>query len=388
MPDLTLRSQMEHLANLVQTSQATEAVQVARRILRAFPKAARAYTLLGQAYLALGRQAEAAELLRRALGADPEQAGAYAGLGTLYEAQGWVDEARWQFERALELEPSALPVRQALMRLHAKQGAPRGRVKPTQAALARAYLRGQLYGKASAEWREVLAREPQRPDARAALAEALWRGGRADEAAEVCRGLLVELPHCLKANLLLGAYWLGTERDAEARACLQRAQAVDPENALAQALLGAHSPLPPRTARLPLEDEAPSAMEDDLAPDQDSAPLTIEGRAQAPAQPGQPGDAPVAPETPASHEPTDGPPWLAQAQWVQAHPGDHAARLALARRLRDVGMLAEALGHYAALVDAAAAAEVTSDLESLKKLYPAHEGLAALAQRAARQHNM
>jgi tetratricopeptide (TPR) repeat protein len=400
MADLTLKSQYENLLRLAQAGQHEQAVDAGRRILEAFPKYVCAYAVLGQVHLEMGRQLEAAALFHRVLSADPEHAGAYGCLGAIYEAQGLPDEALWQLYRAVELDPAHQGYRQILKRVARTRGMAIDRLKMTRGGLARAYLRGQLYHKSIAEMRDALADEPYRLDLQAALAEALWRQGDVAQAADVCERLLIDLPHCLKANLILGQAWLGSDRDPEARACLQRAQALDPDNVMAQALFGEASPLPPRSARIPLRGQEPNGRDRSelFGGEEDAEAVTIEGMAHQPEPaflsprprpaPSAPGPAsPAGERTPVGDEAALGDasasPWEARRQHVAEHPQDHAARLALARRLRDMGILDQALGHYAALADEAPTLlfDVAHDLELLTRLYPTHEGLRGLLQR-------
>lgn len=262
MTDLTLSGHYRDARRLAEGHSLGQALSECQRILKAYPKHLRTYGVLGSIYLQAGLHSVAQDLYQRLLSADPESALAYAGLGAIYGERGQVDEAIWQLERAFELAPAraeyAAEVRAELRRLYRQRGADVARLKPTRAGLARTYLRGGLYEHAVAELRELLAELPDRYDLQVMLAEALWQQGLHDEAARVCQGLLGQLPNCLKANLILGQLWLDGERDEEARALLQRAQALDPENVVAQALFGARSPLPPRVIRLPFEeDDAP-----------------------------------------------------------------------------------------------------------------------------------
>src|SRR5690606_14917757 len=114
-----------------------------------------------------------------------------------------------------------------------------------------------------------------------------------------------------------GRMWLNTERDEEGRVLLQRCQVLDPDNLLAQSVLGAQSPLPLRVSRLPLDDQALPPLELPYALD-DDATLPA-GRAALRPSAANGDDAGVA--------------WLAQ------HPDDWAARLGLARRHADAGEL-------------------------------------------------
>ena len=96
-----------------------------------------------------------------------------------------------------------------------------------------------LYERAIGEFQAVLRQDPDLPDIRIALAEALWREGRRLEAVEVCLEILEALPNSLKANLILGEIWTqgGNEEAGEEK--LEAARALDPENRVAQEMMGA-----------------------------------------------------------------------------------------------------------------------------------------------------
>ena len=283
MIDLTVRGQYEQAQRDVAQRHIASALGRCQRVLATYPRHLGTYGVLGQIYLEFGRYEDAANLLRRLLGADPENVVGYVGLGAIYEARGLLDEAIWQLERALELSPRNSQVRAELRRLHRQRTPERtGRIAMSRGALARVYMRAQLFPKAIGELRELVVEEPYRFDLRVALAEALWHDRRLADAEAVCRGILAELPHCLKANLILGRLWLQTDQDDQARALLQRAQALDPENRVAQALFGDASPLPVRIARLPFSEEEEDAIEHYYLVDDDevvaSAPV-LDGEA-------------------------------------------------------------------------------------------------------------
>jgi tetratricopeptide (TPR) repeat protein len=248
-------------------------------------------------------------------------------------------------------------VRESLRGLYARRSlAEPGRLKLSCAALARIYLRGRLYAKAAGELRGLLARETQRPDLSLALAEALWREGQTDDAAMACQQVLRVLPNCLKANLILGQIWLHTRQEDPARVLLQRAQALDPDNGVAQRLLGAQSPLPPRTTRLPFAGEAlpPPDLPYLLAEDEEAAPRALPARATGAEQ--------------ATHV-------AAAAREMEARH-----RLSLARRYSGAGQIERALEQYAGLVepDSALLAQVLADLEALAERLPGRADLGAL----------
>jgi tetratricopeptide (TPR) repeat protein len=410
MADLTLRGQSDEALRLLHSGEPAGASAIGRRILLAFPKHVGTYSLLGQACLALGAHEEAANLFRRVLSADPEHTLAYACLAAIYAERGLLEEATWQLERAVELSPANQEMRRELRRLYAERGLMLPvRLRPTRAALARTYLRGQLYPKAVGELRDLVADEGYRLDLRVALAEALWRDGRPAEASSVAQNILAELPNCLKANLILGQVWLHTDRDDDARVLLQRAQALDPENAMAQTLFGARSPLPPRMARLSARpEESPSVELPYLVDDEDvvSESKVIEGRLGVQAAPVTEPETltpDVAVQAPGPVTPAAGEPlaeiqlpvegltgWIADEDvfskdeeeglslidvrraYVADHPDDHQARLDLARRLCGSGDVTQAAQHYGYLVQEAHSLlpATIHDLELLKRLYP------------------
>jgi len=307
--------------DLIQRGQCKEAIAICRRVLLRYPLHVRSYVVLGEACLAMGEHAEAANLFRRVLGADPENAIAYAGLGVIYEERELLEEATWQMERAFELTPYNTGVRETLSALYAQlDTVPRRRLKLTRAALARCYARGRLYPKAIGEFHAILQDEPDRLDLRVSLAEALWHNEQYEMADAVCRGILELAPNCLKANLIMGEICLrDREREEQGRAYLQRAQRLDPENLVAQAIFGERSPLPPRIVPLaprekPKEEPAPlpeellpgeklATVEELLHLDEARAPTTAEGVTEAAAEEAEMGIESAVPEA----EPTPPP---------------------------------------------------------------------------------
>ncbi len=270
MADLSLRGQYDEAARLLRVSRPADARDVCLRILESFPRHVATYGLLGHAYARLGRRGEATNLFSRVLAVDPESLSAHTGLGAVHERRAELDRSLWHYQLACELAPGDPDARAGFLRVSglAAGQAPR-RVQLSRAGLARAYARARLYDLAAREYRVLLEREPARYDLRVGLAEALWRARQSEEAASVCQALLTELPNCLKAGLILGQVWLGTDRDAFGRTLLQRAQALDPDNAVAQELFGERSPLPPRAARLPFREEDAPPLDLDYLLDSD-----------------------------------------------------------------------------------------------------------------------
>ena len=355
MADLTLRGQYEEARRDLRGGNLRTALATCRRILGAFPRHVASYRLLGEIYLELGHYQRSADAFRRVLSADPEDTLAYAGLGAIYEERGAQEEAIWHWERAFELSPGNDQVRESLRGLYARRilDTP-ARLKLDRAALARLYLRGRLYAKAAAELRSLLIRETQRPDLGLALAEALWREGQIEPASVACQRVLDVLPNCLKANLILGHIWLHTRREDPARVLLQRAQTLDPDNMVAQRLMGANSALPPRATRLPMDGELlPPLQLPYLMADDESPPAAL------PAGPVAAGEPEV----------------RTAAQAMEARH-----RLSLARRYSGVGQMDRALEQYAGLVtpEESLLPLVVADLEALAERLPERTDLGEL----------
>ena len=262
MADIRLQDYVAKIKDLIRSVRLDEAIAHCQHILRYYPKHVETYSLLGEACLEKQMYREAIEFFQRTLGADPENLMARVGLGVIYDEQGAFPEAIWQLERAFELVPGNSEVRRELLRLYGQfDGIDKSRLKLTRGALGRLYSRNGLYERAIGEFHAVLRQDPELPDIRIALVEALWREGRQLEAVEICLELLDALPNCLKANLILGEIWLrgGNAESAEQR--LSVARALDPENLVAQELMGSDSPLPPEDVFIPELDAIPDEFE-------------------------------------------------------------------------------------------------------------------------------
>jgi tetratricopeptide (TPR) repeat protein len=252
MSEIRLQEYTAQIKALIQDDLHDEAIAHCQHILRYYPRHIETYCLLGEACLEKGMYREAIEFFQRTLSADPENFVARVGLGIIYDEQGALAEAIWQMERAFELAPGNAEVRRELQRLYTQRdGVEKTRLKLTRAALGHLYARNGLYERAISEFRAVLRQDPELPSIRVALIEALWREGRRLEAVETCLDLLEALPNCLKANLILGEIWMrgGNEDDGEAR--LNIARSLDPENLVAQEMMGRDSPLPYEEVLIP-----------------------------------------------------------------------------------------------------------------------------------------
>lgn len=424
----TLRALINQAERLVRTGVYEEGVALCHAILRRYPRYARCYRILGEAYLGLAEYEEAARLFRRALGVDPEDPVAYAGLGIIFEERGLLEEAIWQLERAFELAPGRDELRRELGRLYERRGSA-AYVQLTRAALARLYARAGLWNKAIGELRDLLVREPYRLDLRATMVRTLWRARQRTEAAQQAQSILDQAPNCLVARLVLGTHWYQEGRAEEARRLLDGAQELDPENREAARLLAGESPLPLRAARVEMDTPVPND-----APDLDAEEVSLWPRAavgpQGPGEPAEPAEpaadehivtvpleaiqellsslaVDTAPGEPAAEAPVgveegggdageapagaalppeeqeEGPLGLEDepallspvAVWrrrLEVAPEDQEAQVALARALAEAGELAEALAICDRLATPASGLldRALAELEAMAELYP------------------
>lgn len=229
MAKTTLRTYNREIETLIEQNQFEQAIAHARHILQSFPKHIHTYRLLGKAYLESQRYGDAADVFQRVLSAVPDDFVSHVGMSIIREDEGNLDEAIWHMERAFEVQPANSAIQGELRRLYGRRdGMEPPKVRLTRGALARMYLKGELYQQSIAELRAALAEDPQRPDLMALLAQAYFLTGQRVEAADTCSVLLKKTPYCMEANRILADILVNTERSAEAQAYRQRAQALDP----------------------------------------------------------------------------------------------------------------------------------------------------------------
>ena len=269
MPDIRLVDYTARICELNQKGRQDEAIAHCRHILSAHPRYYPAYKLMAEACLAKEMYPQARDLFQRSLSADPEDPGAWLGLGRACIGHRRLEKAIWALERAFELEPGHGEIRQELEQMYGQRARQRtgGPQEPgegeqprlTRGALGRLYMRHGLYDKAIGELRAAVHHDASMPVTHVALAEALWRAGQDQEATKACLDVLKVLPNCLKANLILGTIWLrgGNPRPAQKR--LDVARVLDPENLVAQKLMGTESPLPAAEVLFPVPEAREAA---------------------------------------------------------------------------------------------------------------------------------
>jgi tetratricopeptide (TPR) repeat protein len=229
MASIPLRTYNREIEGLIETGHAEEALAHCRHILQTFPKYIEAYRLMGKAYLELQRYGEAADILQRVLSSVPDDFLAHVGMSIIREDEGNKDSAIWHMERAFESQPYNTAIQGELRRLYGQRdGLEPPKVRLTRGALARMYLKGDLYQQAIGELRAALADDPQRPDLLVLLANTYFLAGQQVEAVETCSNLLKKYPNCVEANRILAAILPETERATDADTYYKRVITLDP----------------------------------------------------------------------------------------------------------------------------------------------------------------
>ncbi len=236
MARISLRTYIHEIEELIDHGQIDQAIAHCRHILKYYPKHVDAYRMLGKAYLESQRYGDAADIFQRVISSVPEDFVAHLGMSIVREDEGNLDDAIWHMERAFEVQPANAAVQGELRRLYGRRdGIEPPKVRLTRGALARMYVKGELYSQAIAELRAGLNEDAQRLDLQALLARAYFLGGQRVEAAEMCSAIIKKLPYCLDANQILADILSKTERVEEAKAYAQRVHALNPYSAFISA---------------------------------------------------------------------------------------------------------------------------------------------------------
>ncbi len=260
MNQISLAEYRQQIEAAIDDRRYQEAVAHCRHILEHYPKHVGAYWLMGKAMLETGQPDDAADMFQRVLSADPEHMLAWVGMSEVARQQDDLEGAVWYMARAFELATDNEMVAAELRHLYGElEGTQPEQLQLTEGALAKLYLKGDLLTRAVTELRQLIEEYPDRLDLKVALIEALWRKGQRVQAAELCQEILDEQPFNLKANLILGEIWSSSGREKEAEPYLMQAEALDPENEMAQQLFGSVSPLPPKEPQI-----APLAYEREM----------------------------------------------------------------------------------------------------------------------------
>ncbi len=229
MARISLRAYHNEIEDLIETHQYDQAIAHCRHILNYYPKSVNTYRLMGKAFLESQRYGDAADIFLRVLSSIPDDFVSHVGMSIIREDEGNLDEAIWHMERAFETQPANSAIQAELRRLHGRrEGVEPPKIRLTRGALARMYLKGELYPQAIAELRAGLQEDPGRHDLQVVLAQAYNRAGQRADAVEASAQLLKSLPYCLEANRILANILMQSGRAEEARVYANRWESLDP----------------------------------------------------------------------------------------------------------------------------------------------------------------
>ena len=252
MATVSLQQAFEQARNWIESNDPERAIGLTRHILEYHPNNLDAYCILGESYLANRQLDEAQEAFERVLSSDPESIPAHVGLGITFERQGIIDRAVSEFEQAWEIKPDLPELRSQLLRLYTDAwGSEQAQLRLSRSGLARLYAKGHMLPQAIEEFRQVITDQPDRLDARVALAEALWRDGQEDDAIAESKDILSQYPQALKANLILG-YLKMSSGEPEGQHFWDTASQLDPYHVVGRALFDA----------LPVDDQPEPSVEE------------------------------------------------------------------------------------------------------------------------------
>ena len=229
MANITLRTYNREIRNLIDSGDTEAAIEHCHQILRYYPKHVDTYRLLGEAYLAVKQHNDASDIFQRVLSSIPDDFVSHVGMSVIREEDEKLDEAIWHMERAFEVQPANTTIQGELLRLYGfREGVRPHKVRLTRGALARMYIKGDLYQQAIAEIHAALSEDQNRLDLKILLADVYQKMGQENEAAEVASDVLTKLPFSFDANYIMAKFLIDSGRDKEAQIYQDRLKEIDP----------------------------------------------------------------------------------------------------------------------------------------------------------------
>ena len=219
-----------------------EAERCCREVLRAEPKWAEAWNLLGALYRRASRWEEAKRCFREALKVEPENAAFLNNLGEAHRLAGELEKAQKYFREAIQNSPEYIRAYNNLgITLQSEGRFEEAEAKLRQAidlnpqyAAARNNLGNALYAQERSEdatphYREAIALQPNYARAYNGLGLALQHMGEKEEAVAHFRKTIEIEPRYAKGHYNLAGVYRELERGEAALAALEEALRIDPE---------------------------------------------------------------------------------------------------------------------------------------------------------------
>jgi tetratricopeptide (TPR) repeat protein len=239
---VTIAEALQTAVKSHQDGNLAEAERIYREILKAQPRQADAWHLLGLVAHSRGQWTQALEYIRRAIQLDGAQASYHNHLGEVYRSLGNASDAEACCRQALRLKPDWAVAHNTLGLVLSEQGQSEAAIASFRRALehqpdfAQAHCNlgsalqasGQL-DEAVAYYRRALECKPDYAIACNLLGTALCDQGQLDLAAEAFRRAVRLDPGCAPAENNLGLLLQSQSQWAEAAACYRRALAIQPD---------------------------------------------------------------------------------------------------------------------------------------------------------------
>jgi tetratricopeptide (TPR) repeat protein len=239
MTVISLRAYNKEIDSMIDQTRLNEAIAHSRHILAKFPKHIDTYRLLGKAYLENNQNSNAADIFQRVLSAVPDDFISHVGMSVIREEEGNLAAAVLHMEKAFENEPYNSEIQVELKRLYGKRdGIEPPKVRLTQGALARMYMRGELVKQGISELRTAISENPDRYDLKTLLTETYMVGNQLANAIDVASDILKKYPFNLVANRIMARSLKTHDHPQEMAICTKRLYALSPY----EAYISEHAP--------------------------------------------------------------------------------------------------------------------------------------------------
>jgi tetratricopeptide (TPR) repeat protein len=212
-----LQAAIELAVSLTQMGADDKAIPALEALTRNHPEDDQAWSALGFAYHAAGREREAETAMRRAIELPPARASEHRDLGALLAAQGREHEARAEYQRAMTMDPND---------------------SATWVNLGNLERRGEHYEKALEDYRTAEARDSSQMLALQGQALTLAALGRAHEAEAAYRRWIARKPADFTARLEAIQYFVSEGRSDAALEIARGAVRIDPHSCDARIMMG------------------------------------------------------------------------------------------------------------------------------------------------------
>ena len=239
MSEISLRSYNQEIDSIIDQGRHEEAIAHCRHILSKFPKHIETYRLLGKAFLETNLNSDASDIFLRILSAVPDDFISHVGMSVIREEEGNLGASVLHMEKAFENQPYNSEIQLELKRLYGRRdGLEPPKVRLTQGALARMYIRGDLLKQGITELRNTLRENPRRYDLKTLLAETYTINDQLANAIDLASDILKKYPFNLTANRIMARSLKTHDHPQEMAICTKRLYALSPY----EAYISEHAP--------------------------------------------------------------------------------------------------------------------------------------------------